>query len=80
MEWKNESEKGGEVMAKTLGDLLVGARVVDPNTKYYGVPIVWRIMEHNHEGDPENSTAVISDKVLCLKAFDARDRKIKILV
>ena len=62
-------------MAKTLGDLLVGARVVDPNTKYYGVPIVWRIMEHNHEGDPENSTAVISDKVLCLKAFDAREPK-----
>lgn len=62
-------------MAKTLGDLLVGARVVDPNTKYYGVPIVWRIMEHDHEGDPENSTAVISDKVLCLKAFDAREPK-----
>lgn len=62
-------------MAKTLGDLLVGARVVDPNTKYYGAPIVWRIMEHDHEGDPENSTAVISDKVLCLKAFDAREPK-----
>lgn len=60
---------------KTLGNLLVGARVFDPNTKYYGVPIVWRIMEHNHEGDPENSTAVISDKVLCLKAFDAREPK-----
>lgn len=60
---------------KKLGDLLVGARICDPNTKYYGAPIVWRIMEHNHEGDPENSTAVISDKVLCLKAFDAREPK-----
>lgn len=60
---------------KKLSDLLVGARVCDPNTKYYGTPIVWRIMEHNHEGDPENSTAVISDKVLCLKAFDAREPK-----
>ena len=60
---------------KTLGNLLVGTRVCDPNTKYYGAPIVWRIMEHDHEGDPANSTAVISDKVLCLKAFDAREPK-----
>lgn len=60
---------------KTLGDLLVGTRVCDPNTKYYGAPIVWKIMEHDHEGDPQNSTTVISDKVLCLKAFDAREPK-----
>lgn len=62
---------------KSIGDLLVGARVADNNTKYYGKPIVWRVMEHNHQGDPENSTAIISDKVLSLKAFDAKEPKYK---
>lgn len=60
---------------KMLGDLLVGERVVDNGTKYRGKPIVWRIMEHNHQGDPDNSTAIISDKVLCLKSYDAREPK-----
>lgn len=60
---------------KTLGDLMVGARVCDPNTKYYGAPIVWMVMEHSHQGDPENSTAIISDKILCSKAFDAKEPK-----
>ncbi len=60
---------------KSISDLLVGTRVVDNKTKYYGTPIVWRIMEHNHAGDPENSTAIISDKVLCIKPFDAKEPK-----
>lgn len=60
---------------KTLGDLLVGARVVDNNTKYDGNPIIWRIIGKNHEGDPENSVTLISEYILCSKSFDAKEPK-----
>lgn len=56
-----------------LKDLPIGSRVVDPNTKHYGQPIVWIIADKNHEGYPANTVTLISEKILCLKAFDAKE-------
>lgn len=56
-----------------LKDLPIGSKVVDPNTKYYGQPIVWIIADKNHPGYPANTVTLISEKILCLKAFDATE-------
>lgn len=60
---------------KTLGDLLIGSRVVDHRTKYEGNPIVWKIIGKNHEGDPDDSATLISEYILSTKAFDAKEPK-----
>lgn len=57
----------------SLKDLPIGSKVVDPNTKYYGQPIVWKIADKNHSGYPANTVTLISEKILCLKVFDARE-------
>ena len=56
-----------------LKDLPIGSKVVDPNTKYYGQPIVWIIADKNHEGYPANTVTLISEKILCLKCFSAQE-------
>lgn len=68
----------GEVLWQGGLDLMslpIGAKVVDPNTKYYGKPIVWLIADKNHSGYPSDSVTLISEKILCLKAFDAMEPK-----
>lgn len=60
-------------MAKRISELLIGSKVVDPDTKYYGKPIVWLIADKNHEGYPTNSITLISEQILCLKCFDAKE-------
>ena len=56
-----------------LKDLPIGTKVVDPNTKYYGQPIVWIIADKNHAGYPANTVTLISEKILCLKCFSAQE-------
>jgi len=56
-----------------LSDLPVGAKVKDPETTYYGVPIVFQVAAKNHEGYPENSETLITEKLITLKAFDAKE-------
>ena len=60
-------------MAKKLSELPVGALVKDAKTTYYGEPIIWRVLEHGHSGDPAGTTALMSDKIIMLKAFDAKE-------
>jgi hypothetical protein len=60
-------------MAKKLSDLAAGSLIKDTGATYYGAPIVWRVMEHGHTGDPDGSTAVIADKIISIKAFDAKE-------
>lgn len=60
----------GETSFKSLS---IGTKVVDPNTKYYGQPIVWIIADKNHSGYPTNTVTLISEKILCLKAFDGAE-------
>lgn len=40
---------------------------------YKGAPIIWRIADFNHPGYPSNSVTLISDVILCEKAFDAKE-------
>jgi hypothetical protein len=56
-----------------LSELPVGTLLKDEATTYYGVPIIWKIMEHNHDGDPDNSTALVTEKTITLKCFDAAE-------
>lgn len=60
-------------MAKKLIDLPIGAKVKDVNTTYYGKPIIWQVADKHHTGYPENSITLISEKILCLKCFDAKE-------
>ena len=60
-------------MSQTLNDLPVGALVKDVNTTYNNAPIIWRVLEHGHTGDPEGSTALEARDILTLKCFDAAE-------
>ena len=56
-----------------VSSLPVGTLIKDVNTKYYDVPIVWKIADQNHTDYPQNSTTLISDKILTLKCFDGKE-------
>ena len=60
-------------MSKTLGSLAVGAKIKDTNTKFLGSPIIWLKADSNHDGYPENSTTLITEKIIALRAFDAKE-------
>mgnify|MGYP001035656787 CR=1 FL=1 len=62
-------------MFKRLGELPVGALVKDPETTYYGKPIVWKIADKNHSGYPANSVTLITDKLIGAKTFDGKELK-----
>ena len=55
----------------TLGELSAGDRVKEPNSLYLGKPVVWQLADKDHAGHPADSVALISDKILCFKPFDA---------
>lgn len=56
-----------------LSDLTVGALVCDPNTTYYGAPIVWQVADKNHTGFPGNSVTLVSERILKVACFDAAE-------
>ena len=58
-------------MAQKLSALPVGALIKDANTTYNGKPIVFKVMEHGHAGDPMGSTALVTNNIITLKCFDA---------
>ena len=60
-------------MSKTLGSLPVGAKIKDKDTKFLGVPIVWQKADSNHTDYPENSTTLITEKIIALRPFDAME-------
>lgn len=60
-------------MSKTLGSLAVGAKIKDTNTKFLGSPIIWLKADSNHDGYPENSTTLITEKIIALRAVDAKE-------
>ena len=57
-------------MTKRLRDLPVGVKVVDYDTKFKGQPIVWRIVDKNYKGYPNNTVTLISNKTLGPRRFD----------
>ncbi len=62
-------------MSQQLGNLPVGALVMDPGTKYYGEPIIWKIADKNNASYPADSITLITDKIIAYKAADAREPK-----
>lgn len=58
-------------MVKYLRDLPVGTKVIDPNTSYYGAPIVWVVASQGHYSI--NTTVLLSERVLSFKAIDAKE-------
>jgi len=60
-------------MAQALSNLPVGALVKDTGTAYNGTPIIWRVLEHGHTGDPAGTTALESRDIFTLKPFDAKE-------
>lgn len=55
----------------TIGGLPVGSIV--KMGKYYGEDISWIVADHNHSGYPENSTTLVSERILTIKSFDATE-------
>ena len=43
-----------------ISSLPIGAKIKDPNTKYNGSVITWKILDQNHKNFPANSTTLIS--------------------
>lgn len=60
-------------MSQTLGNLPVGALVMDPETKYYGEPIIWKIADKNNASYTADSITLITEKIIALKGMDARE-------
>lgn len=60
-------------MPQLLSSLPVGAKVKDLNTKYYGKPIIFQVIDKNHPGYPANSVTLLTEKIITLKAFDAKE-------
>lgn len=60
-------------MPQLLSNLPIGAKVKDLNTKYYGKPIIFQVIDKNHAGYPANSVTLITEQIITLKAFDAKE-------
>jgi hypothetical protein len=60
-------------MAKALSTLANGALVKDASTTYNGTPIIFRVIDKNHTGYPSNSVTLITDKIISIKGFDAKE-------
>lgn len=60
-------------MSQTLGSLAVGAKIKDASTTFLGSPIIWLKADKDHADYPSNSTTLISEKILALRAFDAKE-------
>lgn len=56
-----------------LASLPVGTLVKDPSSTFLGEPVIWKIADINHEGYPSNSVTLISDKILAIRPFDAKE-------
>lgn len=57
----------------TLAKLPVGARVKYSGSKYYNKEIIYIKLEDGHYGN--NETTLLSEKIICLKAYDAQEPK-----
>lgn len=60
-------------MSQQLGNLPIGALVMDPETKYYGKPLIWKIADKNNSSYPAGSITLITEKIIAYKAMDAKE-------
>jgi len=63
-------------MAKAITSLNVGAKIKLGTYKVENstvLPIIWRIIDKNHNGYPTNSVSLLTDKIIDLRGFDAKE-------
>ncbi|MCQ4936723.1 DUF6273 domain-containing protein [Anaerotignum propionicum] len=60
-------------MAKVLSSLPIGALIKDTGTLYNRKPIIWKIVDKNHSGYPSGAITLMSDRVISIKCFDAKE-------
>ncbi|WJY27491.1 DUF6273 domain-containing protein [Sporosarcina trichiuri] len=60
-------------MAQLLSALPVGAKVKDPASTYHGKPLIWQVADKNHAGYPASSVTLLTEKIISVKAFDAKE-------
>jgi hypothetical protein len=58
-------------MARQLGSLAIGAKI--KLGTIYGKKIAWKISDKNHAGYPANSVSLITEKIIKIMAFDAKE-------
>ena len=68
----NEQVKIARVPNK-LSSLTVGTLVKDVNSTFLGKPVIWKIADKNHEGYPDGSVTLITERSIALRAFDAKE-------
>lgn len=61
-----------------LGSLSIGDRIALPvvtpdGVNEYGNEIVFKVIDKNHQGYPSNSVTLMTDKIITLKCFDAKE-------
>ena len=60
-------------MSQTLGSLAVGAKIKDTSTTFLGSPIIWLKADKDHADYPSNSTTLITEKIIALRAVYAKE-------
>ncbi len=70
-QYRGYSGVNRRIFGKTLTDLAIGDRIKFGTI--YGKPIVWLVADKNHVGYPSNSVTLLSEKIIKLLCFDARE-------
>jgi hypothetical protein len=63
-------------MAKPITNLAVGSKIKFGTYKVEGstkLPIIWQVADKNHPGYPVNSVTLITEKIIDLRGFDAKE-------
>ena len=69
---ESTSESESETpQAKTLGSLEVGSKVKVPHSEMGDIEFL--IADKDHDGYPENSTTLLTEKIIAYRAFDAKE-------
>ena len=71
-EEESASESESETpQAKTLGSLEVGSKVKVPHSVMGDIEFI--VIDKNHEGYPENSVTLFTEKIISVRCFDAKE-------
>ena len=63
-------------MAQSISNLDVGAKVKFGNYKVESealAPLIWKVADKNHSGYPSNSVSLITESIVDLRGFDAKE-------
>lgn len=56
-----------------LNSLPIGTLVKDPNSTFLGAPVIWKVADINHQGYPDNSITLITERIVAIRPFDAME-------